>query len=282
MRLCLRRLRLCLRLCWWRSVTSNVFQHVSHTSLGIHSQEHSRPPAVLLNQQADWLAPARARLLRHAAVAHRRRILDLGAGTGAVTAELLRRSNGPIISLDKNYNSLHENQAALAGSHPLCANAHSLPFPAATFDLVFCQCVLLWMTPAATTIGEIWRVLQPGGILVALEPDYGGLIEHPFSTKEIWLAALTRAGAEPLIGRHLPNLLAQQGFQVRVNLLDELQPPSPTRFAFLRGLPLTEMESAALDQIERESAALSANWQQIAHLPFFLITAEKSTTDGHR
>lgn len=256
-------------------VAHNVFQHVSHTSLGIHSQEHYQPPAALLAQQAAWLAPARARLLRHAAVAHRRVTLDLGAGTGSVTAELLRRSNGPVIALDSSLNSLHEAKTALTGSRPVCANAHSLPFPAATFDLIFCQCALLWMTPAATTIPEIWRVLQPGGILVALEPDYGGMIEQPLATKYIWLTALTRAGADPLIGRHLPHLLTQQGFQVRVNLLDELQSPISTRFAFLRGLPLTQAESAVLAQIEQESAALSAPWQQIAHLPFFLITAEK-------
>lgn len=239
--------------------------------------QYALPPAALLAQQAEWLAPARARLLRHAAVAHRRRVLDLGAGSGAVTGELARRSSGYVIALDSNLYSLHENQIALATSRPVCGNALALPFPAATFDLVFCQCALLWMQPAATTIREIWRVLQTGGVLVALEPDYGAMIEYPanLSTKAIWLAALTRAGADPLIGRRLPSLLTQQGFQVRVQLLDELHPPSPTRFDFLRNLPLTESETAALNQIEQESTHLSANWQQIAHLPFFLITAEK-------
>jgi hypothetical protein len=103
------------------------------------------------------------------------------------------------------------------------------------------------------------------------------MMEYPaaLSTGHIWQAALSRAGADPLIGRRLPGLLTQQGFQVRVQLLDELQPPSSTRVAFLRGLPLTEEETAALDQIEQESARHSAHWQQIAHLPFFLLAAEK-------
>jgi SAM-dependent methyltransferase len=242
------------------------------------SQSHyPLPPADLLTQQAEWLAPARARLLRHAAVAHRRRVLDLGAGSGAVTGELARRSSGYVVALDNSFYSLRENRAVLATSRPVCGNALALPFPAATFDLIFCQCALLWMQPAETTIREIWRVLQTGGVLVALEPDYGAMIEQPaaLATREIWLAVLIRAGADPLIGRRLPSLLDQQGFQVRVQLLDELQPPSPTRFAFLRGLPLSETETAALNQIEQEANQLSSDWQQVAHLPFFLITAEK-------
>ena len=52
------------------------------------------PSKTLLEAQAEWLAPARARLLRRVGIARRRRILDLGAGYGAVTGELVRRGGG--------------------------------------------------------------------------------------------------------------------------------------------------------------------------------------------
>ena len=41
----------------------------------------------------------------------------------------------------------------------------------------------------------------------------------------------------------------------------------------LRGLPLTSYEQHLLDKIEYQAHRLSAPWQQVAHLPFVLITA---------
>lgn len=212
------------------------------------------------------MAPARARLLRGVGIAHRRRILDLGAGYGAVTGELVRRGGGMVAALDRELDALRQ----ITTGHCAGGDALRLPFAKASFDLVFCQCVLLWVEDITAVVAEIHRTLQPGGVLVALEPDYGGLIEYPpeIATRDLWLAALRRAGAEPLIGRILPGLLAQQGFQVQTRLLDELTPPSPTRFEFLRALPLTENETAVLHHLEQLPTL-----PQVVHLPFMLVTA---------
>lgn len=232
------------------------------------------PQAHLLQQQAEWLAPARSRLLRGVGIAHRRRILDLGAGYGAVTAELARRGGGMVAALDRDVAALSQ----IAGAPCIGADALRLPFAAASFDLVFCQCVLMWVAQAATAVAQIQRVLQPGGVLIALEPDYGGMIEHPpeIATRDLWLAALQRAGAEAHMGRILPGLLSAQGFQVRVNLLDEVTAPSPTRFEFLRALPLAEAEVVRLHHAEKAATALSKTAMPVAHLPFMLVTAVKN------
>jgi SAM-dependent methyltransferase len=237
-------------------------------------QNPALPPRALLAEQAAWLAPARSRLFRRIAIAHRTCVLDLGAGYGTVTAELARRSNGRTIALDINLNSLCEiNDRQI---HPTNADGRSLPFPDNTFDLIFCQCTLMWINPLKTAVREITRTLQPGGVLVALEPDYGGLIEHPpqLATRALWLAALQSAGADPLTGRKLPSILAHHNLTMRINLLDQLQPPSHLRFNFLRGLPLTPDQQQQLTHIENEAAAILTA-HQMAHLPFFLITAEK-------
>jgi SAM-dependent methyltransferase len=233
--------------------------------------------ADLLRQQADWLAPIRGRLLRRVAIARRQHVLDLGAGPGAVTAELVRRCGGRVTALDSELPPLLAAEASFAGAPRVCARAAHLPCPAATFDMVFCQCALLWMPPLRSVLAEIWRVLQPGGVLVALEPDYGGMIEHParIATRALWLSALRRAGADPLTGRKLPGMLASQGFTVRADLLPELLPPSPVRFDFLRGLPLTRREQRALQRAEQHAAALIDSWAQVVHLPFVLVTATR-------
>ena len=240
------------------------------------SEKWALPPATLLAQQAAWLAPARAQLLRRVAIARRQRVLELGAGSGAVTPELVRRSGGTVVATDIALTALREHTTALKGAWVIGSDARWLPFANDSFDLVFCQLTLLWIYPTATAIGEIWRVLEPGGVLIALEPDYGGMIEYPpeIETRHMWVAALVRAGADPHIGRKLPNVLKERGFQLHVELLNELRPPALERLSFLQGLPLTNEQRSRLAYIKRRAADLSG-WSQVAHLPFFLITARK-------
>lgn len=235
------------------------------------------PEADLLRMQAVWLAPARAQLLRLVGVGQRRRVLDLGTGYGAVVPELVRRSRGPVVALDRVFRALVEGQD-FRGAERVTGDAVALPFVSGAFDLVFSQLTLLWVAPLGPAIAEVARVLRPGGAFVALEPDYGGMIEYPFeiASRELWVDGLARAGADPAIGRKLPGLLARAGFRVRVSLFDTLFEPSSERFAFLHDLPLSEEERAQLDRIEQAAADLDGGtWSQVAHLPFMLVTAQR-------
>ena len=234
------------------------------------------PSAALLQHQAKWLAPARARLLRRIHIARRRRVLELGAGRGAVTAELARRAGGTVVALDCAIEALDEIQTE--GAHLIGGDARRLPFRTAHFDLIFSQLTTLWINDVMAAVQEIWRVLMVDGAWIALAPDYGGMMEHPpeIATRELWIAGLQRAGADPHVGRKLPGLCAKQGFEVRVNLFSSLRPPAPERFDLLRGLPLTSEERTQLDHIEGQAEALTEPWSQITHLPFFLITATKT------
>jgi SAM-dependent methyltransferase len=236
------------------------------------------PSAALLQHQAEWLAPARARLLRRIHIARRERVLDLGAGRGAVTAELARRAGGTVVALDCAIEALDEIQAE--GAHLVGGDARRLPFPPAHFDLVFSQLTTLWINDIAAAVQEVWRVLMADGVWIALAPDYGGMMEHPpeITTRELWIAGLQRAGADPHVGRKLPGLCAEQGFEVRVDLFNSLRPPATQRFNLLRGLPLTAEERTQLDHIERQAETLTGPWSQVVHLPFFLITATKPPT----
>jgi SAM-dependent methyltransferase len=232
------------------------------------------PSWALLEQQAAWLAPARTRLLRRAGIARRRSILDLGCGRGAVTAELVRRGGGRVVALDCNPEAFDGSAPRFAGATAICASAEQLPLADGAFDLVFCQFALLWLdVPAA--VGEIRRVLAPGGALAALEPDYGGMIEYPpeIATRDLWLAGLGRAGADPCVGRKLPGILAAAGFAVHVDLLGRLLPPSRVRFDLLGGLPLSDEENARRRQAEQADAGLDDSLR-VVHLPMFSILAE--------
>jgi len=238
---------------------------------------YALPPAPLLVQQAEWLAPARQQLLRRVQVAGRQRILDLGAGYGAVTPELVRRSGGQVIALDCEVDAMRAAEPAFEAALRVGAHAAFLPFKTGTFDLVFSQLTLLWVSPLAQALDHINRILMPGGALVALEPDYMAMIEYPpdIAARDLWCTGLSRAGADPSIGRKLPGLLTARGFDVHIALFDTLYAPHPMRLEFLQDLPFTEKERRQLDKITFEVALRSQPWSQLAHLPFFLITAIK-------
>lgn len=232
------------------------------------------PSLRLIRDQAAWLAPARTWLLKQANARQRRRLLDLGCGFGVVSKELAKLSRGRVVALDHSLPALLAAPSTLRKAAPACADAATLPFADASFDLVFCQLALLWM-PLEPTLAEVRRVVQPGGVLVAIEPDYGGMIEHPpeLATAPLWIDALRRAGADPLVGRKLPGLLAGLGFDVQVELMSQLTAPARQRFDLLRGLPLTSYERKQVEALKRQAGKLDRPWQQVAHLPFMLVTA---------
>ena len=229
----------------------------------------SLPSQRLLQVQAEWLSDARARMLRLAEIARRKRVLDLGAGFGAITDELRRRTSGVVIALDRS------KEAFTSIEKPaVCGDANQLPFHNASFDLVFSQNVLLWIQAPEFVVEQVNRILISGGVWVLFEPDYGGMIEYPLETSKIWIDALTRAGGDPYIGRRMPSLLEQIGFRIRIELLPHLLPPSTERFDFLEELPLTEEERSKISAVRTHSQS-SFGEQQISHLPYFLIIAER-------
>ena len=126
--------------------------------------------------------------------------------------------------------------------------------------------------PAARVVDQLRRVVAEDGVVVAIEPDFGSIIEYPAGAglAAVWCTALARAGADPLIGRKLPSLFSAAGFEIQVQLISELKPPSPHRFEMLRGLPLTDDES---QQVAKAAADCDAPSTPLVHLPWFGITA---------
>jgi demethylmenaquinone methyltransferase/2-methoxy-6-polyprenyl-1,4-benzoquinol methylase len=102
------------------------------------------------------------------------RLLDAGGGTGRVSAQLRHLVDEVIIS-DLSASML---QQALVKGHLLPAQAHAerLPFPAASFDRVVVVDALHHFCHQREAIGDLLRVLKPGGRLVIEEPDIHRLV----------------------------------------------------------------------------------------------------------
>jgi SAM-dependent methyltransferase len=98
-------------------------------------------------------------------------VLDIGCGPGEMVVELLDRGC-TVSGMD-----ISEGMIALArqntAGHPAAARAdlrvgdiEALPYPPATFDAVICDGVIEYLAEDARALGELNRVLKPGGALI--------------------------------------------------------------------------------------------------------------------
>ena len=104
-------------------------------------------------------------------------VLDLGAATGNTTDQLRKRFGGArVVSLDLSHNMLREAKGKrrwLSRTSFVQADAESLPFSDASFDVVFSNLLLPWLSDPATALAEVTRVLRKDGVFVfaTLGPD---------------------------------------------------------------------------------------------------------------
>ena len=97
-------------------------------------------------------------------------LLDIGCGTGFLTAELLVQFNhDTTIALDIAWTMLQSTQQKLAlhqHVHYVCADAEQLPFGEQCLDAVFSNLALQWCSDLDAVFTGIKRVLIPGKPLV--------------------------------------------------------------------------------------------------------------------
>src|SRR5947208_1058166 len=99
---------------------------------------------------------------------HLSRILEVAAGTGAVTRALATAVNdgASIVATDLNQAMLDE-AAAVGTARPVLwqqADAMALPFPDGEFDAVVCQFGAMFFPDKAKAFAEARRVLRNGGL----------------------------------------------------------------------------------------------------------------------
>ena len=89
MRVCMRRLCVCLRLCRRWALIGDL-----------DGGRAELPAPELSRKLADWLQGPRSRALRRAGIGRRDSVLEVGGGPGFVTQELARRTAGSVVAVD--------------------------------------------------------------------------------------------------------------------------------------------------------------------------------------
>lgn len=102
-----------------------------------------------------------------------RAALDVGCGAGHWGRSLKPslHAEAKITGVDREPAFLEMARQADPDGDYREGTAESLPFEDDTFDLVTCQTVLIHVADAAVALAEMRRVLKPGGVLLAAEPD---------------------------------------------------------------------------------------------------------------
>ena len=102
-------------------------------------------------------------------------VLDVATGTAAVAIELSRRSGCRVVGLDQSGEMLVEGRrrvdaAGLGGRIELVqGEAERLPFDDASFDGLTFTYLLRYVNDPQATLGELARVVRPGGTIAMLE-----------------------------------------------------------------------------------------------------------------
>ncbi len=115
------------------------------------------------------------------------RVLDVGCGPGALTAELVARLGAEAVAaVDPSEPFVAAARARNPGVEVLRASAELLPFADGMFDAALAQLVVHFMSDPVAGLSEMARVTRRGGVVAACVWDHAGR-QGPLSL--FWQAA---------------------------------------------------------------------------------------------
>ncbi len=115
------------------------------------------------------------------------RVLDVGCGPGALTAELVARVGSAAVSaVDPSEPFVAAARARNPEVDVQQAFAEQLPFPNQAFDAALAQLVVHFMSDPVAGLAEMRRVTRPDGVVAACVWDHAGG-QGPLS--QLWDAA---------------------------------------------------------------------------------------------
>lgn len=100
-------------------------------------------------------------------------VVDVGCGPGALTAELVSRLGTDAVSaVDPSPSFVEACAARFPSVDVRLGRAERLPFETDSFDLALSQLVMHFVSEPAEAVGELQRVVRPGGTIAACVWDF--------------------------------------------------------------------------------------------------------------
>lgn len=125
-----------------------------------------------MGRYSRLLAP---RFADAAGIARGHRVLDVGCGPGALTAELVALVGaGAVAAVDPSASFVAAARERYPGVDVREASAEALPFPNDAFDATVAQLVVHFMSDPTAGVREMRRVTRAGGVVAACVWDHAG------------------------------------------------------------------------------------------------------------
>ena len=119
--------------------------------------------------------PLAVQFAQFAGVQAGQRVLDVGCGPGALTAQLVRRvGSGAVSAIDPAAKFVTAVRGRFPGIGVQRGVAERLPFADGTFDATLAQLGVHCMAAPGAGLAEMTRVTRPGGLVAACVWDHAG------------------------------------------------------------------------------------------------------------
>lgn len=176
-----------------------------------------------LREQALLGWPQEARFLEDRGVLLAQHILEVGAGPGFVTEQLLALAPDAMVTALDNDPDMVQRARTRLGAHPrvrfIEASVTATELPDGSVDASYARLVFQHLPDPQAAAGELFRVTRPGGTVTVVDVDDGlwGLSDPPLPVlQDIFEAMATvqsQRGGDRTIGRKLWRLLHRAGFE---------------------------------------------------------------------
>ena len=239
-------------------------------------------------EQAIWSASLRQYLVEKTSLQIDSRILEVGCGTGAVLDSLQGATEMTCFGVDINLQDLHFLHQTYPVLTVAAGDAYALPFAADSLDAVVCHFLLLWLKEPVRALQDMFRVVRPGGWLMAFaEPDYGGRVDYPQELAEpgsLQAHALHLQGADPESGRRLPDWFESIGLEdISCGVIGaewqigQAVPPQETETPTLAHDLEKYVSPDTLDRWGKISSAAQARGTRVLFVPTFWAIGRKDS-----